>query len=69
MERLQAGGGLDAVATAYRTAAADARMLTPMMLRWRYRRLRRQAPHDSTRLAQLRAIGEELAARGLEPPA
>jgi hypothetical protein len=68
MERLQAGGGLDAVAAAYRAAAADARMLTPMMLRWRYRRLRRQAPLDSARLAQLRAFGEEIAARGLELP-
>ena len=69
MERLQAGGGLDAVGDAYRAAAADARMLTPMMLRWRYRRLRRRAPLDFAGLAQLRAIGEEFEARGLELPA
>ena len=66
MERLQAGEALDA--DAYEVEARNARALSGLFLRKRYRQLRRHAPLGRSDLARLRAINDELAARGLEPP-
>jgi len=71
MERLQAGGGLDAVAEVYRQARRDASDVTPLWLRWGYRQLRRRRERgqlDDAGLASMRAICDELRSRGLELP-
>ena len=69
MERLQAGGGLDAVADVYRQARNAAQAATPFWLRWRYRQLQRTREQlDHAGLAGLRAVTDELQSRGLDLP-
>jgi len=53
----------------YRRARADAELTRPMALRWQCRRLQRRRHRlDWAGLAKLKAVREELAARGEEVP-
>jgi len=63
------GGPVDQAGKAYRRTRETAKGESAFWLRWRYRSLTRRRDHlDNTGLAVLKAVGDELGDRGLEPP-